>query len=226
MSAAEVLSARTNIILCRYQSALSEIDSPLVASPEAWQSCRTQAETILNECVEALSSGTGIHVDAYIRTRELGVQRALQQVPIADSLRAGTLLWQSAISVLRGGLSADHAACEPQLIAAMEALHYAISLRLYIGVVAYEHASLMYKIVVDPGDHATQPDGAYGQLTLRERQVLEAVAQARSNRAIAQRLGVAETTVKSHLQKIFRKLGATSRVDAILKAGISPAEFD
>jgi DNA-binding NarL/FixJ family response regulator len=52
------------------------------------------------------------------------------------------------------------------------------------------------------------------------------VAQARSNRAIAQRLGVAETTVKSHLQKIFRKLGATSRVDAILKAGISPAEFD
>ncbi|TLS47353.1 response regulator transcription factor [Streptomyces montanus] len=55
-------------------------------------------------------------------------------------------------------------------------------------------------------------------LSPREREVLTLVAHAMSNRQIANRLGVAEGTVKRHLRNIFEKLEAVSRVDAVNKA--------
>ncbi|GHF70417.1 DNA-binding NarL/FixJ family response regulator [Amycolatopsis bartoniae] len=55
-------------------------------------------------------------------------------------------------------------------------------------------------------------------LSPRERDVLGLVALALSNAQIGRRLHIAETTVKRHLQNIYRKLGATSRVDALKRA--------
>jgi DNA-binding NarL/FixJ family response regulator len=55
-------------------------------------------------------------------------------------------------------------------------------------------------------------------LTRRQTQVLGLVAQALSNAQIADRLYIAESTVKRHLTKIYAQLGAVSRVDAINKA--------
>lgn len=52
-------------------------------------------------------------------------------------------------------------------------------------------------------------------LTLRERELMELVAQGLSNRQIGTRLGITEGTVKRHLRNIFDKLGATSRLDAV-----------
>lgn len=52
-------------------------------------------------------------------------------------------------------------------------------------------------------------------LTLRERELMELVAQGLSNRQIGSRLGITEGTVKRHLRNIFDKLGATSRLDAV-----------
>ena len=46
-----------------------------------------------------------------------------------------------------------------------------------------------------------------GQLTPREREVLEVAAEGISARAIAERLGVRERTVTTHLARIYRKLG-------------------
>ncbi|MFF9815872.1 response regulator [Streptomyces sp. NPDC014006] len=52
----------------------------------------------------------------------------------------------------------------------------------------------------------------------RETEVLTLVAQALSNRQIGARLGITEGTVKRHLRKIFDKLDAVSRLDAVNKA--------
>jgi DNA-binding NarL/FixJ family response regulator len=64
------------------------------------------------------------------------------------------------------------------------------------------------------------PRGAAGHhvLSFRELEVLGLVAVAFSNAQIARRLHISEGTVKRHLTNIYAKLGATSRVDAILKA--------
>jgi two-component system nitrate/nitrite response regulator NarL len=55
-------------------------------------------------------------------------------------------------------------------------------------------------------------------LTPRERQVLALVADGLPNRAIAERLGVSDETVKFHLGSIFGKLGAANRTDAVRRA--------
>ncbi len=64
---------------------------------------------------------------------------------------------------------------------------------------------------------ATRPSvvGAGGQLTAREQDVLDQLASGARNREIAARLMLSEDTVKSHLSRIYRKLGVHSRGEAI-----------
>lgn len=54
-------------------------------------------------------------------------------------------------------------------------------------------------------------------LSEREQEVIELIAQACTNAQIARRLGIAEGTVKRHVNSIFIKLGAVSRLDAVNK---------
>jgi len=55
-------------------------------------------------------------------------------------------------------------------------------------------------------------------LSARERDVLQLIAQGDSNKLIARKLDIAETTVKIHVQHILRKLQLTSRVQAAVYA--------
>jgi FixJ family two-component response regulator len=55
----------------------------------------------------------------------------------------------------------------------------------------------------------------FEQLTSRERQVLELVAQGFLNKQIAGRLGTKEGTVKLHRANLVRKLGAQSVTDLV-----------
>jgi DNA-binding NarL/FixJ family response regulator len=54
------------------------------------------------------------------------------------------------------------------------------------------------------------------QLTTRQREVVYFLRQGNSNKLIARRLGMAETTVKVHVRQIMRKLGASNRTQAAI----------
>ena len=55
-------------------------------------------------------------------------------------------------------------------------------------------------------------------LAERQMDVLKALAEGLTNKEIARRLGIAEITVKVHLQSIYRKLGVSNRTEALAAA--------
>lgn len=57
--------------------------------------------------------------------------------------------------------------------------------------------------------------GPYGRLTPREQEILRELTLGRANREIADNLWVSENTVKTHLRKIYRKLGVDTRAEAV-----------
>lgn len=55
-------------------------------------------------------------------------------------------------------------------------------------------------------------------LTARQSQVLNLVAQGMSNKQIAYEIGVSEATVKLHINALLRSVGATNRTQAVITA--------
>lgn len=64
----------------------------------------------------------------------------------------------------------------------------------------------------------TSLTNAHPHLTDRERQVLELILLARSNREIARQLGIEERTVKSHVSRLMRKTGVENRIELSMRA--------
>jgi DNA-binding NarL/FixJ family response regulator len=66
-----------------------------------------------------------------------------------------------------------------------------------------------------------QPAGqppAFPELTEREREILELIAQGHRNQAIAKRLVLSPNTVRNHVSNIFAKLQVADRAQAIIRA--------
>jgi DNA-binding NarL/FixJ family response regulator len=61
-------------------------------------------------------------------------------------------------------------------------------------------------------------DSQLESLTAREKEVLRLVAEGISSRAIADRLGISYTTVRTHIRSLGSKLGVHSKLEAIVKA--------
>jgi two-component system NarL family response regulator len=78
------------------------------------------------------------------------------------------------------------------------------------------HAGLRY-IPPDLADRVL-PRPAEESLSEREVEVLNAIAGGMNNKEIAEELGIAESTVKGHLNHVFSKLGVTDRTKALVLA--------
>ncbi|WP_165375358.1 alpha/beta fold hydrolase [Roseovarius nitratireducens] len=66
-------------------------------------------------------------------------------------------------------------------------------------------------------------------LSLREQQVLRAIAEGLDNREIGATLDISEKTVRNHVSGILSKLGVSSRAKAIvraIRAGLGPSEIN
>jgi DNA-binding NarL/FixJ family response regulator len=61
--------------------------------------------------------------------------------------------------------------------------------------------------------HRSRHDDPLEDITPREREVLELMAQGRSNQGIAERLVITERAVQKHITSIFRKLGLPASTD-------------
>ena len=55
-------------------------------------------------------------------------------------------------------------------------------------------------------------------LSEREQEVLRLLCQARTNHQIARRMSIADTTVKTHVSSIMRKMGVGNRLEIVVEA--------
>jgi DNA-binding NarL/FixJ family response regulator len=84
-----------------------------------------------------------------------------------------------------------------------------------IRAAAQGHAPLDPRVA---GALLPRRDSPAGDLSTREREVLQLVAEGLANKQIATRLGIAERTVKVHLGNVFRRIGVADRTSAALWA--------
>ena len=93
------------------------------------------------------------------------------------------------------------------------------AIRLVAGDEAIVSPSMAAKLLEEfQQSSGYRSDTELGKLSLREREVLQLVAQGGSNKGIATKLFISETTVKAHLRSILEKLHVKNRAEAVAKA--------
>jgi len=87
------------------------------------------------------------------------------------------------------------------------------------NVVAQELVGSLAGLVrKDAPPPAPRPAAPFAELTPRELEILEHIADGASNKMIARALDITDGTVKLHVKAILRKLGVRSRVEAAVTA--------
>lgn len=68
------------------------------------------------------------------------------------------------------------------------------------------------------GATAEAPGATLGDLTARERQVLELIAEGQKNEEIALALGLSKNTVRNYVANLYAKIGVQGRAEAVIWA--------
>lgn len=163
------------------------------------------------------------------RARYKACRVALSQLPMPAGLRS-TLSALGYDEVLAHGIHRPGRPDElesfflfAQLRAAYaEPVLHAFEMLLPCLHVAYQRVSITERQIVSGRTMLSVPPGSPYQrvmpITEREREILLWVRDGLSNQQISEKLGISALTVKNHVQKILRKLGAANRAQAVAKA--------
>jgi len=149
--------------------------------------------------VAVLASVSSVHVNA---AGEIGILLLTDDVEIARSLLAAGIHGWGVLSpeVGREELAAGIAA---------------VAEGLWVGSPALVEGLMR----LPKGSEGLGEDALPEPLTVREKEVLQKMAEGLANKQIALVLGISEHTVKFHLSGLYAKLGAASRTEAV-KRGI------
>ena len=161
-------------------------------------------ELLARKKVDAVIADAPTREDFAVWKACAGATAFVVLLDLADRDRALEALGAGAQAIL------PRAAKQSEILAAIEAaLH---------GLVVVQRE--MLGTVLDEAPSAGDPLDPAGRapLTPRELEVLAAMADGASNKAIARRLGISFHTVKFHVAAILAKLDAESRTEAVTKA--------
>ena len=78
-------------------------------------------------------------------------------------------------------------------------------------------APIARKVINFLQSHIDASTGSLSQLSDRENEILNLMAEGYRNKEVADRLFISISTVKTHIYKIYQKLHVTSRVEAVRK---------
>jgi DNA-binding NarL/FixJ family response regulator len=79
-------------------------------------------------------------------------------------------------------------------------------------------AALARRLLTARGRGPEPTADPFAELSERELEILQAIAEGHANKEIARRLSISERTARTHVSNILRKLGLTSRTQAALLA--------
>jgi DNA-binding NarL/FixJ family response regulator len=145
----------------------------------------------------------------------------------ADSVRAavafgarGYLRWDASPLELGLGLSRTGMRPQPQRVlgalapASRTPQHAAVLAGAPIGGPSWGNATPLAG-AAPTTVRSTVPDPAPVALSMREMQVLTGMSEGKSNAQIGRELYLSEDTIKTHARRLFRKLGAKDRAEAV-----------
>ncbi|OXM60463.1 DNA-binding response regulator [Amycolatopsis vastitatis] len=147
--------------------------------------------------VDGIEATRRIH-DHHPATKIVVLTTYSDDTSILDALRAG------ALGYLTKDAGRDHIAQAIRTAAAGQAV-----------LDPTIHARLLAATAHPPAHPDTPPSTPPDGLTTRETEVLTQLAAGHSNSEIAQQLFVSETTIKTHINHIYAKIGAADRAQAV-----------
>lgn len=184
-------------------------EAPLEGKPSLVPVIGTLEELLASPTLEYLvvdlnSSGGGVAMLDSVRRIRPGIRQIVIGPPNADEL-----VLECVVAGARAYLDTS---------AGPETVRQAIEIVVSGSIWAPRRllSKLIDRLLGVPASAATVTEPP--RLTSRERQVLDLILRAQSNREIAKRLGIDERTVKAHVGRMMKKIGAENRIELSVRA--------